>query len=269
MLKYCMEKEAKNTVLTNSFNIKMINDLDFDLHQHSLYELVCISKGELKLIIDFQIYNLKPNTIYIIKPGQVHQWIEDSFPDDCKGIIFHFSKDFLPSYNMVNQLYEESSFPIVELPKDIFENINLLISMLEKEEQNNTLRAYLFGSILEYVLKFKKSSTNLYYKDERIYLLLELIEKNFINEKSAAFYATKLDLTTKRLNELTKKYLNQTVSSLIFERNIIEIKRELTYSNLTITEISDKLGFNTSSHFSKFFKQNTSYSPLEFRELKS
>lgn len=262
-----MEKESNKTIFNKSFNIKKINNLDFNLHQHSLYELVCISKGELKLTIDFQVYNLKPNTIYIIKPGQVHQWIQDRSSDDCKGIIFHFSKDFLPSYNMVNQLYEESSFPIVELPKHTFDNISLLILMLE-EEQNNSLNAYLFGSILEYVLKFKKSSENLYYKDERIYLLLDLIEKNFINEKSAAFYARELDLTTKRLNELTKKYLNKTVSSLIFERNIIEIKRELTYSNLTIAKISDKLGFNTSSHFSKFFKQNTSYSPLEFREQK-
>ncbi len=100
-----MEKESNKTIFNKSFNIKKINNLDFNLHQHSLYELVCISKGELKLTIDFQVYNLKPNTIYIIKPGQVHQWIQDRSPDDCKGIIFHFSKDFLPSYNMVNQLY--------------------------------------------------------------------------------------------------------------------------------------------------------------------
>lgn len=105
---------------------------------------------------------------------------------------------------------------------------------------------------LEYILKYKKNTNNLYYKDQRIYLLLDLIEKEFIHEKSALFYAKSLNLTTKRLNELTKKYLNKTVSSLIFERIIIEIKRELTYSNLTITEISDNLGFNTISHFLNF-----------------
>lgn len=256
----------------SSFSLLKIEDMKkeefFEVKQHILYELVCISKGDLELTIDFQVYKLKENTIYIIKPGQVHQWSKESFSKNSKGVIFHFSKDFLPSYNMINQIYEESSFPIIELPIDIFENINLLTSMIKEEKQNNTLKAYLFGSILEYVLKFKKNSTNLYYKDERIYLLLDLIEKNFIDEKFVSFYSKKLDLTSKRLNELTKKYLNQTVSSLIIDRNIVEIKRELTFSNLSITEISENLGFNNPSYFSKFFKQYTSISPLEFREQK-
>jgi len=267
-----MEKELRNLNKDDSFSIKSIDEIRqqsfFNIRQHSLYELVCICSGNIKLTIDFQVYSLKENTIYLIKPGQVHQWIKDDLPSNCIGYIFHFSKDFLPSYEMVNQLFENNSFPIIELSSDIFNNIDKLVSMISNESENNTLCAYLFSSILEYILKFKTTSNNLYYKDQRIYLLLDLIEHKFINEKSASFYAKSLDLTTKRLNELTKKYLNKTVSSLIFDRNIIEIKRELTYSNLTITEISENLGFNSTSHFSKFFKQYTSYSPLEFKNFK-
>ena len=268
-----MENKVANSNKNESFSIKkidkVIDENSFNIRQHSLYELVCISKGNIKLTIDFQTYNLKENTIYLIRPGQIHQWIKDNYPNKCLGYIFHFSKDFLPTYAMVNKLYEKNSFPIIEISPNIFNNINQLILMLLNENENNTLSAYLFGSILEYVLRLKKTTNNLYYKDQRIYLLLDLIEKEFINEKSALFYANSLDLTTKRLNELTNKYLNKTVSSLIFERNIIEMKRELTYSNLTITEISNNLGFNTTSHFSKFFKQYTSYSPLEFKRLRS
>ncbi len=240
----------------------------FDTHQHSLYELVCIQSGKVSLTIDFQNYQLKENTVYLIKPGQVHQWIKESFPNDCVGYIFHFSKDFLPSYDMVNKLFDNSTLPIIEISPLVMEDINRLISMIEKEDTINNLSAYLFGSILEYILKFKKSSDNLYYKDQRIYELIELIEQNFKDEKSAQFYANHFELTTKRLNELTKKYLGKTLSSLIIDRNIIEIKRELTYSDLSIKEISENLGFSDTSHFSKFFKKYTSYSPLEFKNLK-
>lgn len=267
-----MEDKVNTSNNNNSFSIKKIgkniDGVSFDIRQHSLYELVCISKGNIKLTIDFQTYDLKENTVYLIKPGQVHQWIKDEATNTCIGYIFHFSKDFLPSYDMVNKLYEKNSFPIIELSSSVFNNINQLISMLLNEKQSNTLCSYLFGSILEYILKYKKNTNNLYYKDQRIYLLLDLIEKEFIHEKSALFYAKSLNLTTKRLNELTKKYLNKTVSSLIFERIIIEIKRELTYSNLTITEISNNLEFNSISHFSKFFKHYASCSPLEFKNLK-
>ena len=147
-------------------------------------------------------------------------------------------------------------------------DITKLTLMIEKEE-DNSLRAYLLGAILNYVLKFKTSNTNLYYKDQRIYSLIELIDEHFIDEKSAQFYANHFELTTKRLNELCKKYLNKTLSSLIIDRNIVEIKRELTYSDLSMKEICEKLKFTDSSHFSKFFKKYTSYTPLEFQQEKS
>jgi len=255
----------------SSFRFTKINENPkerfFDIHQHSLYELVCITEGSLNLTIDFQSFELKQNNVYLIKPGQIHQWSKKDFPNGCIGYIFHFSKDFLPSYEMVNELFDNNTLPIIEILPFIMEDIKNLSMMIEKEE-SNSLKAYLFGAILNYVLKFKTSNTNLYYKDKRIYRLIELIEKYFIDEKSAQFYANQFELTTKRLNELCKQYLNKTLSSLIIDRNIVEIKRELTYSDLSIKEISEKLKFTDSSHFSKFFKKYTSYTPLEFKQLK-
>lgn len=113
-----MEDKVNTSNNNNSFSIKKIgkniDGVSFDIRQHSLYELVCISKGNIKLTIDFQTYDLKENTVYLIKPGQVHQWIKDEVTNTCIGYIFHFSKDFLPSYDMVNKLYEKNSFPIIE-----------------------------------------------------------------------------------------------------------------------------------------------------------
>ena len=256
----------------NTFRLTKINNTHefkfFERCQHDSYELVCITKGELKLTIDFQTYKLEENTIYLIKPNQVHQWIKDDLANTCKAYLFHFSKDFLPSYDMVNDLFDNNSLPIIKISSSIIKKITQLILMIEDEKQDSKLCAYLFSSILEYILRFKISDNNLYYKDKRIYALIELIEQNFKDEKSALFYAQHFDLTTKRLNELTKKYLDKTLSSLIIDRNIIEIKRELTYSDLSMKEISEKLGFNDTSHFSKFFKKYTSYTPLKFKNHK-
>lgn len=255
----------------SSFRFTRINESPkerfFDVHQHSLYELVCITQGSLNLTIDFQNFELKQNIVYLIKPGQIHQWSKRDFPNDCIGYIFHFSKDFLPSYEMVNKLFDNNTLPIVEILPLIMTDITKLSTMIEKEE-DSSLNAYLFGAILNYVLKFKTSNANLYYKDKRIYSLIELIEEHFIDEKSAQFYANHFELTTKRLNELCKQYLNKTLSSLIIDRNVVEIKRELTYSDLSMKEICEKLNFTDSSHFSKFFKKYTSYTPLEFKQLK-
>lgn len=52
-----MEDKVNTSNNNNSFSIKKIgkniDGVSFDIRQHSLYELVCISKGNIKLTIDF------------------------------------------------------------------------------------------------------------------------------------------------------------------------------------------------------------------------
>ncbi|RXK11526.1 hypothetical protein CP965_13370 [Halarcobacter mediterraneus] len=242
----------------------------FTPQQHQLYEMVYIVKGTLNYKIDFQKFILEKDTISLTRPWQIHQLLKDNSLKDCEGYIFHFSKDFLPPNSIVNELFEENSLPVIKIYPAISENINNLISMIEKEEDiHNRITSYLFCSILEYILKFKKPNENIYYKNERIYTLVRLIDEHYKTEKNTQFYADYFGITTKRLNELTKQYLNKTLLSLIIDRNIIEIKRQLLYSNLSIKNISDEMGFNSTSHFSKFFKKYSKYTPSEFKALKT
>ena len=241
----------------------------FQIHRHDYYEIIYITKGDIKFTIDFQIYNLEPNTIYLVKPSQIHQWLENDFNNECKGYIFHFMKDFFYYDKTINALFDNISSPIVKIPNSVKTNIDSLISMIELEQStHNKLTTHLFSSILEYLLRLKQSKENLSFKDNRIYLLIELIEQNFKEEKSAFFYANHFELTTKRLNELTKIHLDKTVSSLIIERNITEIKRSLVYSTSSIKDIAEQLCFKDIAYFSSFFKHNTSFSPVKFRKLK-
>ncbi|MCF6339718.1 MAG: AraC family transcriptional regulator [Sulfurimonas sp.] len=241
----------------------------FQIHRHDYYEIVYITKGNVKFTIDFKIYNLEENTIYLIKPGQIHQWIEDDFNNKCKGYIFHFMKDFFLYDEMINNLFDNVSNPIIKVNNDSKNNINSLISMIKSEYGvYNKLTTHLFSSIIEYLLRLKQSKENLSFKDNRIYLLIGLIEQNFKEEKSALFYANHFELTTKRLNELAKIHIGKTVSSLIIDRNITEIKRSLIYSKSSIKGISEKLCFKDIAYFSSFFKHHTSFSPIEFRKFK-
>jgi len=245
------------------------SDSFFQIHRHDYYEIVYITKGSVKFTIDFQIYNLKQDTTCLIKPGQIHQWIEDDFNSECEGYIFHFMKDFFLYDEMINTLFDNISNPIIRISNDIRLNINSLITMIESEQNiDNKLTTHLFSSILEYLLRLKQLKIFSSFKDNRIYLLIELIEQNFKEEKSALFYANHFKLTTKRLNELSKMHTGKTVSSLIIDRNITEIKRFLIYTTFSIKDISEKLCFKDVAYFSNFFKHHTSFSPIAFRKLK-
>ena len=55
---------------------------------------------------------------------------------------------------------------------------------------------------------------------------------------------------------------------VINNRIILEAKRLLVYTNRSTIEIAAELGYNDSSHFSKFFKKHTGKSPTAFRKEK-
>ena len=63
-----------------------------------------------------------------------------------------------------------------------------------------------------------------------------------------------------------KRYLNRSVVSYMKEIRTDYAKRLLSTTNLTILEISYKLGYSSISRFSKLFKQEVGLTPSEYRE---
>ena len=56
---------------------------------------------------------------------------------------------------------------------------------------------------------------------------------------------------------------------MVQERIILEAQRMLLYSNLNVSQIGYRLGFDDASYFVKYFKKHTSVSPSEFRKSAS
>lgn len=209
---------------------------------------------------------MKENSIYLIRPHQVHEWILDEFDSQYDGYILWFSENFLFHKKILTKLFDIHTC-LIEVDEETTNQLNCLIKMMEYELNNTKeLTSRIFNLFLFYINRNKVKNNKSISKDQRIYKLNSLIEANFVEEKSAKFYADKLELTTKRLNELTKKDLDKTLSSLIIERVIVEAKRELIHSSdLTIKEVSEKLGFQEVGHFSRYFKKYNGSCPQAFR----
>src|SRR5688572_26901093 len=64
-------------------------------HRHSFFHLVLFTKGSGSHTIDFSRYDVKPNQVYFMMPGQVHGW---EFKGKVDGYIINFSDSFLKSF---------------------------------------------------------------------------------------------------------------------------------------------------------------------------
>jgi len=78
-------------------------------------------------------------------------------------------------------------------------------------------------------------------------------------------YADKIGITATHLNVLCRNAVNQSALDIIHERALLEAKRNLVYTTMTISEVSYVLGFSDPAYFTRFFKRQSALSPKDFR----
>ena len=94
---------------------------------------------------------------------------------------------------------------------------------------------------------------------------IQILEDNFMTERSVTFYADKLFVTPKHLSAVLKEISEKTAGEWIDLRVILEAKLLLRSTGLNIQEISTKLNFANQSFFGKYFKHLTGMSPRDYR----
>jgi len=84
---------------------------------------------------------------------------------------------------------------------------------------------------------------------------------------SVAYFADKLHLSANYFGDLMKKETGKSAKEYI-QNKIIELaKSKIFDGNKTVSEIAHELGFKYSQHFSRMFKNETGYTPNEYRNL--
>ena len=92
-----------------------------------------------------------------------------------------------------------------------------------------------------------------------------LVEIHFRKERQVTFYAGLLNKSPKTIANYFSLYSKKTPLQIIQDRIVSEAKRLFYYTDKSVKEIADDLGFNDVAHFSKYFKNCTSQSPSDLK----
>ena len=94
---------------------------------------------------------------------------------------------------------------------------------------------------------------------------LGILSNSDVKRQPITYYAGQLAITPKYLTMLCLKYSNKTASEWVVQYTIEEVRFYLKSSNLSIKEISAKLGFSNMSHFGSYVRKHLGVSPSDFR----
>ncbi len=244
------------------------------------WAIIIITDGECDHWLDFEKYHLSAGSFLFIRQRQVQKF---ELNEKMKGYMFLFTTSFLYKNESDKELL--SNFHIFNnfLNSPLLQPDNITLSELEKitshlcrifDGVNDFAKDEMLRSIFKVFLytceRFKRDKTNNVYLDKDVLLFNKfrsLVENNISHKTTVQNYAEMLFISNKKLNYLTQKYLAKSAKLFIAEQLILESKRLLVHTSISIKETAYQLGFEEPTNFVKFFKRFTKLTPQNFREL--
>lgn len=245
-------------------------------HRHTFFELFFFETGQGTHEIDFNSYSVEKSSVHFVSPGQIHHLSLKN----TKGYVLCFTEDFIALKTKGNfvenfPFYDNPSVPFLKLDQVLCEEIGLLIRAIDRdihklrEDSPELLQAYL-NVILLKIRSFFIESTHgdMQFhspKKEKVRAFKKMVEEHYLLHQSVSDYALKLSVSPNYLNALCKKHEGKTATQLIQERLLLESKRLLYATEMSVKEISFHLQFEDVPYFNRFFKKQTALTPMAYR----
>lgn len=242
-----------------------------DPGRKDFFEIVWLNNEEALHALKDTALEARGDWIYLIPPYRVHQLNKAGKNGELisfkKSMLEEEDKEFL--LDLFKIFNVQGEFSCLRIDERTAEELSGIFHLLEKEYTNNNIvmvRALLKVFLLKLIQLKEHEFSSQDIHQKRVYDFLMLLESNYQQIRNTDFYAGKLGISSKRLNQILKEKLSKTGMQLIHDRLILEAKRSIIHSEKTIKEIAYELGFSDRPYFSRFFKKQTGQTPEEFHK---
>ena len=243
---------------------------------HGLLQLLWLEQGEATLQLDDWKGQLVAGGVLIVPQHCIHGF---QFSTDAQGIVITLAYPLLENLgtDLSTALQSESAARIFLLQENEERSLieAMLLKLMKEYQRQQGYRRELIESSLTVVLaclmqQAKSMQPRLveHPKRARRYLseFTNLIEQDYMHHHQLTFYATKIGISTAHLNAVCREFVQRSALDLIHARIMLEAKRNLVYTSLTIKTVAEMLGFADPAYFTRFFKRQAGLSPKEFRQ---
>ena len=234
-------------------------------HKHDFYQLILITSGSGQHFIDFKQHKVTKLQLYMMKPGQIHTWI---LAPGTQGLVIEFNRNSLE--NLIEDIdYTEDVLQLKSNPDFVTLETTARLMLEEfrssKDLMDISLKGLLSSFLAQVIRLTGIKARPIHQKENVIDKFKLLLEKNFKREHRVEFYAQELGVTPKALTMQLSRTLGKAPRLLIQDRFLLEAKRYLAYSDMSIAEIGFEIGFEDANYFTRFFKLHERVTPAQFR----
>ena len=231
-------------------------------------------------------YDFDEETVTSFEPGQVVnvEIKEEQGRPQSIGLFFHpdlLNRTHLGGMMQRYEFFSYNSTEALHLSASEVELFRQVLNLIETELQrpiDNHSRELIVSHIellLNYCLRFydrqfiTREEINHSVVQQFDRLLREYIRTQAAQHglPTVAYFADRCNLSTAYFGQVIKSETKLTAKEYINDRLLAAAKEQLNNESLTVTQVSENLGFEYPQHFVRFFKQRTGQTPREYRKI--
>jgi AraC-like DNA-binding protein len=241
--------------------------------------LMLFTAGSGDHFLDFRRVRCKAGTLVHARPGQVQQFV---LGQTLEADILLFTSEFIfPSIPapdgaafgpLLDDIVPED---VTDLQPDALESVVSVMSAI-KRAYIKADGSKLSATILQHLLYAVLLTIAVYYlrcdappitdSHSRIFQRFRrAVEAKFTHTRTVEDYAEAIGCSAKSLRRACMVASDTSPKALIEQRLILEAKRLLAHTGLTVEAIAAELGFSEPTNFVKFFRRHGGMRPLDFR----
>lgn len=244
------------------------------------YALFFFRGNGCSVFVNGQQVEVQTGRILLISPFT--EFRLQSNEKEC-GSVLLFCKDFYAAdFNSMHLLYLFSFFNPLRKDKTLYyldlpegdTDVSPVLSLLSSEYLGkNKVNSAIVRSCLNIIVQKLIRILNHAHADDIdsnlivIEKISSLIERHYRDQRTVGFYARQTGVPEKQLNEICTRMLDAGLKELINERLMMEARKMLEQTRLTVSEIAFSLNFSDNSNFNKLFKAFTKITPGRYRKM--
>lgn len=282
-----MEKMQKyNCIRVDIHHLPHPEDGERLMHKHCFFEMIYVYRGSFVNMMPLQTFTLHQGDILILNPNVLH--CPYTISDD--DVVFNFfinpwmfqqlvmpilSRNQVFSYFFSDFLYLNTNEEKYLYFKDNNDPqmIGLLLDIV-KEFYNNRLHSQdvmiatltlLFAHLSRVYEEQNKMAVYQIDQNKLIYEIINYISKHH-KDATRESLANHFGYSKSYISRIVKRHSNKTFSEFQQYFRMQKAGEYLKNSNLSISEIAEKVGWNDPIYFGKLFKQTFFQTPAQYRK---
>jgi AraC family transcriptional activator of pobA len=255
----------------------VLHDWHIAPHRHSnLFQLLLAIGGGGELRADSLTQDFRAPALVTVPPGVVHGY---RFQPGTEGWVITLSDSFAGEIlgardADIGPVMTEARLLPLDADDDAAQNLHALFAAIAREFRDPALGS--LAAIAAHIRLVFVAQARLRQADRQAALSRDadaalfarfrsLVEQHYRDHLAVSTYARELAVTEKRLTAACRRVAEKAPLDVIHARLLIEAKRNLLYTSMTVAEAGYALGFRDPAYFTRFFTRRAGVAPKQFK----